>query len=50
MLFHIDVLVILILYNCYSYRTDPYRGRRMLSETMMGTLDDTESSAPSHHP
>ena len=41
---------ILTLYNCHSCKTDLYRGRRMLSEPAMDTLDDTESSAPSHYP
>jgi len=37
----------LTLYNGRSRKTDLSRGRRMLSELAMGTLDDTKSSAPS---
>jgi hypothetical protein len=41
---------ILTLYDCRSFKTDPYRGRRMLSEPVIGTLDDTEPSGPPHFP
>ena len=41
---------ILTLYNCHSCKTDLSRGRRMLSEPAMDTLDDTEPSGPPHYP